>query len=58
MKCNCFMAFEASDLEDISGGFKSVYIDFGVLVAEKIASYGYLPKTLNLTPPDLLRNPG
>jgi hypothetical protein len=31
---------------------------FFSILAEKIANYGYLPKTLNLTPPELMRNPG
>jgi hypothetical protein len=31
---------------------------FCSILAEKIANYGYPPKTLNLTPPELMRNPG
>jgi hypothetical protein len=31
---------------------------FRSILAANIANYGQLPKTLNMTPPELMRNPG
>jgi len=31
---------------------------FNIVLAVNIAYYGQLPKTLNLTPPELMNNPG
>jgi hypothetical protein len=31
---------------------------FRSILAANIANYGQMPKTLNMTPPELMRNPG
>jgi hypothetical protein len=50
--------FTKGALQEMPSGCSPGGIIFFSILAEKIANYGYLPKTLNLTPLELMRIPG
>ena len=49
--------FTKGALQEMPSGCSPGGVIFFSILTEKIANYGYLPKTLNLTPPELMRNP-
>ncbi len=50
--------FTKGALKEMSLGCSPGGAIFYSVVAANIAYYGSLPKTLNLTPPELMKNPG